>query len=75
MGWAACGALGGVAGTITTDLINTGHMNPANVAAGAAFGAVGGVAGSKMFPLRGFKPYKLSNVWNPGTNALRLYKD
>jgi hypothetical protein len=40
---------------------------------GAAFGAVGGVVGEKMFPLQGFKPYKLSNVWNPGPNSVRLY--
>ena len=27
-----------------------------------------------MFPLRGFKPRKLSNVWNPGPNSVRLYE-
>jgi RHS repeat-associated protein len=73
VGWAACGGLGGAAGSLTTGLIN-GHMTLADLAEGAAFGAVGGAVGSKMFPLRGFKPYKLSNVWNPGPNALRLYK-
>jgi hypothetical protein len=40
---------------------------------GAGFGAVGGVVGGKLFPLVGFQPYKLTNVWNPGPNSIRLY--
>jgi len=34
---------------------------------------VGGVIGGKLFRLVGRRPWKLSNIWNPGKNALRLY--
>jgi hypothetical protein len=40
---------------------------------GAAFGAVGNVVGGRLFPTRGFKPHKLSNIRNPGVNTQRLY--
>ena len=47
--WAACGAAGGAAASLTTDLINTGQVNGTHLAEGVAFGAVGGVVGGKLF--------------------------
>jgi len=48
-------------------------VTPADVAEGIVFGAVGAYAGEKTYPLRGFRPYKLENIWNPGIDSLRLY--
>jgi hypothetical protein len=71
---ASCGALGGVTATFVNDLITGTPVTPADALESGAFGGVGGVVGGRLFPLRGFKPYKLSNVWNPGPNTLRLYQ-
>lgn len=72
VGGAFCGAAGGFAATATSNLL-TGAPLQCNLFEGTAFGAVGGVLGQRFFQLRGFRPYRLFNLWNPGVNAARLY--
>jgi RHS repeat-associated protein len=70
---AACGGLGGAAGQLATDLINGDQPKADNYLWAIGAGAVGGVVGGKLFKLVGRRPWKLSNIWNPGKNAQRLY--
>jgi hypothetical protein len=69
----ACGAAGGFMGTLVTDAITGQPITAEGLFAGAAVGAAGGYFGSQLFPTRGFQPYKLSNLWDPGPNSQALY--
>jgi RHS repeat-associated protein len=71
--FAACGAAGGITGTLVNDAVSGQPITATGLLEGAGFGAVGGVVGGKLFPLVGFQPYRLTNVWNPGPNSIRLY--
>jgi RHS repeat-associated protein len=73
VGTVACGAGGGAIGAATTQWLSGQQVTPGGVLAGGLLGAVGGAAGKLLFPLRGFVPYKLINVIEPGINSLRLY--
>lgn len=73
VGTVACGAAGGAIGGATTQFLS-GHLPSAgDLVIGGLVGGVGGVVGKLLYPLRGFVPYKLSNVFKPGINALRMY--
>jgi RHS repeat-associated protein len=69
----ACGAAGGAIGAGTSQLLS-GHLPSAgDLLVNGVAGGLGGVLGKFLFPLRGFVPYKLSNIYKPGINALRMY--
>jgi RHS repeat-associated protein len=70
---AGCGAIGGAAGETIDELLSGQKPNYGNIFEDAALGALGGGLGQALFPLRGFVPYKLINVFKPGINALRVY--
>jgi RHS repeat-associated protein len=73
VGTVACGAAGGAIGGAATQFLS-GHLPSAgDLLVGGLVGGAGGVVGKLLFPLRGFVPYKLSNVFKPGVNALRMY--
>ena len=71
----ACGAVGGVAGELVNEAIAGHGFDPTAVLTAGAFGAAGGFMAGKIVPPRGFKPYKLNNLWHPGKNTLRLWGD
>ena len=70
--WGVCGSFGGAAATAVGNLIR-GNPLTCHLVVGTVAGAVGGALGGYMFPLRGFRPYKYSNIYRPGLNSLRLY--
>jgi hypothetical protein len=73
VGTIGCGAAGGALGGATTEFLS-GHLPSAgDLATGGLIGGIGGGLGRLLYPLRGFVPYKLSNVYKPGINALRMY--
>jgi len=69
---AQCGAAGGFVGGVVDQAI-TGQFDPLDLLADTALGAAGGVLGGKIFPTVGRLPKLISNVWDPGINALRWY--
>jgi RHS repeat-associated protein len=72
---AVCGGVGGGAASAVRSLLGSGRLpSLGDAAQGIALGAGGGVAGRALFPLRGFRPYRLQNIWNPGPNTLLLYQ-
>jgi RHS repeat-associated protein len=74
VGVVGCGAVGGALASGITQSLGTGHLPSAgDLMVGGLVGAVGGGLGKLLYPLRGFVPYKLSNVFKPGINALREY--
>ena len=71
---AACGAAGGaISNVIETSIAGT-PFTVSGLAEDMAYGAVGNVVGGKLFKLVGRRPYKLNNLWHPGPNTVRLYK-
>jgi hypothetical protein len=40
-----------------------------------AFGALGGALVDNLVPMRGFRPYKLRNLLDPGRNTVRMWED
>jgi RHS repeat-associated protein len=72
LGLAVCGAAAGAASTVVNNAI-TGQNLTSGLGIGIALGAVANVVAGQLFPTRGMLPENMSNLWNPGINAQRLY--
>lgn len=72
---AACGAVGGAAGSIVNNVVSGNPISMTDALEASAFGAAGGALTNKIVPMRGFKPYKLNNLLNPGPNTVRMWQD
>jgi RHS repeat-associated protein len=73
VGTVACGAAGGAVGGATTEFLSGHFPSAGDLLEGGVVGGLGGGLGKLLYPLRGFVPYKLSNVIKPGINSLRMY--
>lgn len=61
--------------TCELDWVDANALNPqySGLATGIALGPAGNVVAGQLFPTRGMLPENMSNLWNPGINAQRLY--
>jgi hypothetical protein len=57
------------------NVISGDPIDATGAAESGAFGAHGGALANKLVPMRGFKPYKLRNLLDPGPNTVRMWQD
>jgi|tagenome__1003787_1003787.scaffolds.fasta_scaffold20988994_6 RHS repeat-associated protein len=72
---AACGAVGGVAGQVVNDWISGSGYDATDILLAGGLGAAGGAISGRIVQQVGFRPTRLSNLWNPGVNTIRWWQD